>query len=147
MFLRLYNDFCQQSSLFSKEGIELKGKTILDGKLILIVVELFKWDNFKNVQLSHRTGKALQNRHLNVLCSLLMLAVEREQVEYRKLMQLAEELCIDEFKMVEEETGLEEITPRKRITEGLDEESVLQLKALCHVKLTKSNLLYLYFII
>jgi hypothetical protein len=65
---------------------------------------------------------------------MLMLAVEREQAEYRKLMQLAEELCIDEFKIVDDAAEAEAgIRPRRRISEGLDEESVLQLKALCHV--------------
>ena len=78
-----------------------------------------------------------------------MLAVEREQAEYRKLMQLAEELCIDEFKLIDEEAGndagLEEIKPRKRITEGLDEESVLQLKALCHVSWNSFEFLLYFF--
>ena len=101
-------------------------------------VELFKWENFKNGQLSHRTGKALQNRHLNVLSTMLMLAVEREQAEYRKLMQLAEELCIDEFAEAAPGDELQEIRQKRRVTEGLDEESVLQLKALCHVKVSGS---------
>lgn len=61
-----------------------------------------------------------------------MLAVEREQEEYRKLMQLAEALCIDEFggaAVVED--GFKE---RKKYTEGLADEAILELKALCHVR-------------
>lgn len=65
-----------------------------------------------------------------------MLAVEREQAEYRKLMQLAEELCIEGFNTGDTVEGFDDIRHHhhhKRITDGLDEEAVLQLKALCHV--------------
>ena len=101
-------------------------------QVFLLALELFKWENLKNGQLSLRTGKVLQNRHLNVLSTVLMLAVEREQEEYRKLMQLAEALCIDEFGAEVVEEGFRE---RKKYTEGLSPEATLELKALCHVRL------------
>ena len=72
-----------------------------------------------------------------------MLKIEEEQEEYRKLMRLAEELCIDNgvdgslegMKDISEHSG-DEIEIFKRDTTaltGVDPEEVLKLKALCHV--------------
>ena len=84
--------------------------------------------------------------------TLLMLKIESEQEEYRKLMRLAEELCIEDFNVAYEmisesgenkrdvemkEAALERVFQREsNLFGGFDEEEeVLQLKALCHVKL------------
>lgn len=90
--------------------------------------------------LSRYTLRALQSRHLEVLVTLLMLKIEEEQEKYRKLMRLAEELCIENFNLAGsdgENVKMEEIKEIfKRETsglEGIDSEEVLQLKALCHV--------------
>lgn len=77
-----------------------------------------------------------------------MLKIEEEQEEYRKLMRLAEELCIEDFNFIKSdddedggdvkmsEGAVEEVFKRDASgLEGIDAEEVLQLKALCHVRL------------
>lgn len=82
--------------------------------------------------------------------TLLMLKIEEEQEEYRKLMRLAEELCIEDFgkegneemKMQVDDDAEKEVVGGvfKKETpclEGVDEEEILKLKALCHVRTTR----------
>ena len=95
--------------------------------------------------LSRYTLRALKSRHLEVLVTLLMLKIEEEQEKYRKLMRLAEELCIENFDFGSDEDGdvqmggkeeneIENIFKRPASgLAGIDPEEVLQLKALCHV--------------
>lgn len=73
--------------------------------------------------------------------TLLMLKIEEEQEKYRKLMRLAEELCIENFNFAGsdgENAKMEEIEGifkrETSVLDGIDSEEVLQLKALCHVK-------------
>ena len=85
--------------------------------------------------------------------TLLMLKIESEQEEYRKLMRLAEELCIEDFATVGDagdnnerdvemkEAALEKVFEREScLLEGVDSDEILQLKALCHVSI-KTDLL------
>ena len=90
--------------------------------------------------LSRYTARALQNRHLEVLVTLLMLKIEEEQEEYRKLMRLAEELCIEDDVSSDKEEmkdSVEDCEIFKRESgalSGVDSEEILNLKALCHVR-------------
>lgn len=109
-------------------------------------LEIFKEENLAKRPLSRYTTRALQNRHLEVLVTLLMLKIESEQEEYRKLMRLAEELCIEDFdndkKMQIDGEEVGEILFKKESPscwEGIEEEEILKLKALCHVR--NSNLI------
>lgn len=86
--------------------------------------------------LSRYTQRALQNRHLEVLVTLLMLKIEEEQEQYRKLMRLAEELCIEDGG----DESNEKVGIFKRGTAFGDSEQVLELKALCHVSRVISEL-------
>jgi hypothetical protein len=107
--------------------------------------------------LSRYAMRALKSRHLDVLVTLLMLKIEEEQEKYRKLMRLAEELCIekkfnfgsDGEKVVEDQEEVEMVDGNESESqsetgsvfkrqscglEGIDSDEILQLKALCHVK-------------
>jgi hypothetical protein len=122
------------------------------GSSRLTFVEIFKEENLAKKPLSRYTLRALKSRHLEVLVTLLMLKIEEEQEKYRKLMRLAEELCIErkinfasdgengedqeDVEMVNGNES-ESVSVFKRQScglEGIDSEEILQLKALCHVK-------------
>ena len=119
----------------------------------VLFIEIFKEENLAKRPLSRYTLRALKNRHLEVLVTLLMLKIEEEQEKYRKLMRLAEELCIENFNFHEEGEGDENhrdqddedvkmgnveeegsvFKKQASELEGIESEEVLQLKALCHV--------------
>lgn len=69
-----------------------------------------------------------------------MLKIEEEQEEYRKLMRLAEELCIEDDVSSDKEEmkdSVEDCEIFKRESgalSGVDSEEILNLKALCHVR-------------
>jgi len=114
----------------------------------LLLLEIFSEENLAKKPLSRYTLRALKSRHLEVLVTLLMLKIEEEQEKYRKLMRLAEELCIENFSFLSEddekdikidETG--QIFKRQTSgLEGIDSEEILQLKALCHVNLKRKQI-------
>jgi hypothetical protein len=91
--------------------------------------EIFNHENLAQRPLSRYTLRALQNRHLEVLTTLLMLKIEAEQEEYRKLMRLAEELCIEDFSS--SDSKLKESA--SNWLNQIDQDLLLKLKALCHV--------------
>lgn len=92
-----------------------------------------------------------------------MLKIEEEQEKYRKLMQLAEELCIENFNFFSDEEDFkmeneneenkdikileaDQIFKRQaRGLEGIDPEEILKLKALCHVN-PKEKVFFLIFL-
>jgi hypothetical protein len=84
-FVRLMNGYDAHASLLAHEGINPKG--------------IFECEDLHRRPLSLRMRRVLAARHLSVLSALLMLEVEREQAEYRRLMQLAEWLCIEEYRV------------------------------------------------
>lgn len=115
-------------------------------KYLLILIRsyksgIFKEENLGKRPLSRYTARALQNRHLEVLVTLLMLKIEEEQEEYRKLMRLAEELCIeddasssDKEEMKDSVEDCEIFKRESGALSGVDSEEILNLKALCHVR-------------
>ena len=158
-FVRFLNNFEGQKSLFNKEGIKFKSKKTEKRKRkkeyylfyflnILSILEIFKEENLAKRQLSRYTRRALQNRHLEVLVTLLMIKIEEEQEEYRNLMRLAEELCIEDFSKEMEIDGEEDLSIKIFKNEktcnldGIDPEEVLKLKALCHVILLNIKMVY-----
>lgn len=103
LFDALLAGFRQHASLFAQEGISLKGMRSVARptpcSFPCLCVGLFAFEDLLERPLSPRMRRALRNRHLSVLSTLLMLQIEKEQAQYRRLMHLAELLCIEEYRL------------------------------------------------